>query len=138
MLPNREKTSILPSCKRLIIMMISCFFRLIRKQRKTNSEGDELMVDGCLNTDKESIRGCWADYFEDLSAAKDDPTFDNMHQNMVDIDVDCIWEKLKDVVPSEEISTDEVMRAIGKLIRGKASDKLGLGAEHIIHCYVML
>ena len=91
------------------------------------------MVDGCLITDKEAIHGCWADYFEDLSTAKDDPTFDNMHQNMVDIDVECIREKLKDLVPSEEISTDEVMRAIGKLNHGKASDKLGLAAEHIIH-----
>ena len=65
------------------------FFRLIRKQRKTNIEGDELMVDGSLITDKEAIRGCWADYFKDLSSAKDDPTFDNNHQNMVDTDVDC-------------------------------------------------
>ena len=52
---------------------------------------------------------------------------------MVDTDVDCIREKLKDHVPSEEITTDEVLRAIGKLNCGKASDKLGLAAEHIIH-----
>ena len=106
------------------------FFRLIRKQRKTNSEGDELMVDGCLITDKEAIRGCWADYFEDLSTAKDDPTFDNMHQNMVDIDIDveCIREKLKDLVPSEEISTDEVMRAM-KAQPWKSLWQIGFGSR---------
>ena len=111
------------------------FFNLVNQQRQNHShDGLQLEVDGNIISDRETVLKAWRLYFAKLSTPSSNPIFDDSYHDAMLEDLSRI-EDITSHKPACEspITSIEVMLAIKKLNRGKATDPNGLSAEHLQH-----
>ena len=75
----------------------------------------------------------WNKHFGDLAKKSNNNSFDTIYLNSIEKEATHIINKCKDTYIHQEISTEEIKRAVSKLNTNKAEDFYGLTAEHFIH-----
>ena len=100
------------------------FSHLLKLQSKDISAVNSMLIDGNTITDEDSIRSCWADYFEGLAAIK--PSEDQEDEILR-------YMRILAQLNGKDIMVDREMldSAINALRNKKASDKQGIAAEQI-------
>ena len=110
----------------------SLFYKIVRKQRKTNIGPPDHMMFGDTTVMGTDLPPAWADYFEDLATPVNRPEFDEEHYQSV-----VFQNELTRILAEREkgqhtpVLTSEVADIVNKLKTGKASDVYGLSAEHL-------
>ncbi len=101
------------------------FHKLVQRQRSTAVVAHQaLYIDGELVTDSDRCREGWATYYQELSTPSGAETED-------DLIIRCMRLLSDSEGEPPVIQTHHISRIIGQLAGGKASDKDGLGAEHL-------
>ena len=85
-------------------------------------------------TKQEDILEAWAEYFQKLGAPLESDHFNAEYKHQVEEDVTML-ESHCAAKPAKfhPITSDEVLKAVSKLNKGKASDPTSISAEHIIY-----
>ncbi|VDI07713.1 Hypothetical predicted protein [Mytilus galloprovincialis] len=110
------------------------FYSLIKKQRGRLSRFiEELTVDEEIFQSPENVMKGWNKHFGDLAKKSNNNSFDTIYLNSIEKEATHIINKCKDTYIHQEISTEEIKRAVSKLNTNKAEDFYGLTAEHFIH-----
>lgn len=109
------------------------FHKLINKQIG-NSEGyvSELTANGQVYRTEEGILKGWRGHFEALATPNDNEDFDMKYARLVSDEVPVISDLCK-TSESEEITPEQIRKAIESLNTGKAADYYGVTAEHFLH-----
>jgi hypothetical protein len=107
------------------------FFKLIRKQRGSNSMTSAVWVENELSLDSHVQTTGWAKYFETLGFPKTKPNYDEEYSDGVKMEVKHIESIASSVSTGSAYTELEVAAAIDKLNSGKAPDELGVVAEHL-------
>jgi hypothetical protein len=110
------------------------FFKLIKSQRSTSeTKTNSLLADSEVYEGSRVMEG-WATYQEALATPLENEKFHEDHKEIVDIDVQKIYEicLAKRHIP-EPFTINEVTKAITALKTGKAADVHTIAAEHLKH-----
>ncbi|CAC5392641.1 unnamed protein product [Mytilus coruscus] len=110
------------------------FYSLIKKQRgKLSRFIEELTVDEEIFQSPVNVMKGWNKYFGDLAKKSNNNSFDTKYQNLIEKEATHIIKMCKDKYIHQEITTEEIKKAVSKLNTNKAEDFYGLTAEHFIH-----
>ncbi|CAC5395787.1 unnamed protein product [Mytilus coruscus] len=75
----------------------------------------------------------WSKHFGDLAKKSNNNSFDTKYLNSIEKEATHIIKMCKDKYKHQEITTEEIKKAVSKLNTNKAEDIYGLTAEHFIH-----
>ncbi|MEW8542502.1 MAG: hypothetical protein AB2693_03125, partial [Candidatus Thiodiazotropha sp.] len=108
------------------------FYKLISAQRKgKNTQLQTLVVNGVERRAPDESREGWAEHFQKLAMPQDNPSLDQRHKQIVDLDIESISLLCREEnCPIENVTEDEVTQALRRLNNNKAVDIMGLTAEH--------
>ena len=110
------------------------FWRRIKKSRKPNTCGTSSIrnVEGKVVHETDQVIGVWEKHFSSLCREKFDAEYDQNHSNNLTAQVQQ-WANELDVGPflNEVVTSDEVMKAVQTLNKGKAPGHDTITAEHL-------
>ncbi|CAC5372228.1 unnamed protein product [Mytilus coruscus] len=107
------------------------FYSLIKKQRgKLSRFIEELTVKEELFLSPENVMKGWNKHFGDLAKKSNNTSFDTKYLKSVEKEA---FKICKDKYIHQEISNEEIKKAVSKLNTNKAEDFNGVTAEYFIH-----
>ena len=108
------------------------FHKLINKQRKRAlTIVEDLHVAEETFVESEIVDG-FKKHFEALGQETVNDQFDDFYHSQVEVEVSCI-EHLASETPAEQVTPEELDKAIRNINRGKSADINGLTIEHVLH-----
>ncbi len=107
------------------------FYKLIRRNRQSaKSESCSFRVNDQTVSDTEEQRSKLAEYYEDLAMPKASCDFDQAYNEDCEENLEIILNVCRQDNDFENISPEEIRKAITLLNTGKSADEYGLVAEH--------
>jgi hypothetical protein len=109
------------------------FHKLVRNNRKKGNDVImDLNVNGIQYEGEENIITGFREHFRQLATLDPEMDIDSKYHNMVEEEIKIINEIVADKNISN-INSDEIMKAIRSINRGKSADYHGLTTEHIVN-----
>ena len=107
------------------------FHSLVNEHKAKVQTTDTLIVDGKLISDPDTLRDCWADYYEELATPKNKPEWNDDKLAEAKATMACRIQVCKSSSRTTTVKAEDVTSAIKSLNKGKAADMDGIRAEHL-------
>ena len=115
----------------------NCFWRLLRKCRKTSGNVSLAIKrpDGTVAHELDDVLAVWKDHFSSLGGPKESPEYDDAHYLEVSNFITNYNHSnhVDDDFLLQPLSTEEVMNAVNALNHGKSPGYDGVTSEHIVY-----
>ena len=112
------------------------FWRLVNLKRKSGNTcpGSEIIFNGEVCRDKDSIIKGWTNYFRDLYAFDENPAYDNTFRTHVDNELDILFSSSNECNSNTpcKVSIDQVHSALKSTNRNKAPGADNICYEHLL------
>jgi hypothetical protein len=110
------------------------FYKLVNKQRNTETLYTEKLVVKEKTYENEAILEGWYEHFSTLAQPIENENYDENYRLDTEFDLICIEETIKNGLNQEKLTQftyKELTKAISSLNTGKAADLYGITAEHL-------